>query len=164
MMELARDIARTLGAWLKGALGVVLILSALYAAGLYAIGLPWWWLIGILSGFAYLVPYSWMVAGLLPALVVAYLTFNDMLPLALVLGLFAAMQILESVVITPRVMGKTLALNPWLVMVVILFGGMLFGLPGLILAVPAAAVTKVVLGRLQKRTGGGPDGSGETRG
>ena len=142
------EIDHALGGFLRGQFTIALVLATIYAVGLALIGVPLGALLGIISGLANLVPYMSIVAGLVPTLVLFLL--SDAPSMGGVLGillLFIGGQLLEGVFLSPRIMGRETGLHPVVVMVAILVGGTLFGLLGIIVAVPVTAVLQVVLRR-----------------
>jgi predicted PurR-regulated permease PerM len=142
--KIFQDIDRTLSAFVRGQLSVALAMAFLYAVGLYLIGTPMGLFIGILAGLSNIVPYLPLVVGLLPALIMTYLHFGDFIHILYVLLLFGGVQIIEGFFLTPKIVGESVGLHPVVIMLAILIGGMFFGIIGLILAVPAAAVVKVL--------------------
>jgi predicted PurR-regulated permease PerM len=142
------EIDHALGGFLRGQFTIALILATIYAVGLALIGVPLGALLGIIAGLANLVPYMSIVAGLVPTLVLFLL--SDAPSMGGILGillLFLGGQLLEGVYLSPRIMGRETGLHPVVVMVAILVGGTLFGLLGIIVAVPVTAVLQVVLRR-----------------
>ncbi|MCA9771417.1 MAG: AI-2E family transporter, partial [Myxococcales bacterium] len=99
-----------------------------------------WLLIGLIAGFGNLVPYFGTAVGLALGVGAALFQFGDLLHVAAVAGVFAAVQFIEGFVLTPRIIGEKVGLHPMVVMVAILAGGELFGFVGILLAVPATAV------------------------
>ena len=153
-LGLFRDIDRTLGQLVRGQLLVALILSALYGTGLFVIGVPLAVVLGIVSGFGNIIPYFSLVIGLLPSLTLAAIHFKDWIHPLYVLLLFASVQTLDALLITPRVVGKRVGLHPLLVILALIVGGQLLGILGVLLAVPTAAVLKVIVQRIiRKRQG-----------
>jgi predicted PurR-regulated permease PerM len=75
----------------------------------------------------------------------AFLKFHDILHPLLCLGWFCLVQGLEGMIITPRVVGSTVGLHPLVAIVALLIGGQMFGLMGMLLAVPVTAVMQVFL-------------------
>ncbi|MFQ5432881.1 MAG: AI-2E family transporter [Nitrospinota bacterium] len=148
--EIVRDVDIILSAFVRGQLTVALALAFLYALGLYLIGTPMGLFIGILAGLSNIVPYLPLVTGLLPALVMTYLEFGDFTHILYVLLLFGGVQLLEGFLLTPRIVGESVGLHPVAVLFAVLIGGMFFGIVGLILAVPAAAVLKVLWAHAEK--------------
>jgi predicted PurR-regulated permease PerM len=142
------EIDHALGGFLRGQFTIALILATIYAVGLALMGVPLGALLGIIAGLANLVPYMSIVAGLVPTLVLFLL--SDAPSMGGILGillLFIGGQLLEGVYLSPRIMGRETGLHPVVVLVAILVGGTLFGLLGIIVAVPVTAVLQVALHR-----------------
>lgn len=139
------EIDAALSGFIRGQLTVACILGTLLAIGLSIVGIDGAVVIGLLSGFLNMVPYVGTAFGLSLALLMAVLSFSGWAPIVGVIIVFAAANTLESLVITPRIVGDKTGLSPVAVMVAILTGGEVFGFAGLLLAVPAAAVLKVLL-------------------
>ncbi|MFQ5483400.1 MAG: AI-2E family transporter, partial [Nitrospinaceae bacterium] len=139
-----RDIDRVLAGFVRGQLMVATLMAALYSAGLFLCGTPMSLFIGMLAGYANLVPFLGLVFGFTPAAVLTYLQFPEWGPFLGVVGVFAVVQALEGLWITPRVMGNKIGLHPVVIMLAVLVGGELFGFMGVLLGVPAAAVLNVL--------------------
>ncbi len=107
--------------------------------------------IGPLAGYANLVPYLGLICGVVPAIALTFLQFQDWVPLVGVVAVFAVVQMLEGMVITPRVVGDKIGLHPVVIMLAVLIGGELFGFVGVLLGVPAAAVLNVLRRRAVRR-------------
>ncbi len=129
--------------FIRGQLGVCLILSLIYSIGLTIAGVPLSFLLGFLSGFGNLIPYVGTGTGIIVASALALLQFHDFQHVFYVFITFGVGQILEGTVITPRVMGKGLGLSPAMVILSILICSQLLGFLGLLLAVPIASTVKV---------------------
>ena len=146
-VDLCIELDQALGNFIKGQLLVAVILSFIYSIGLTIAGCPASLLIGIIAGFANLIPYLGIALGFVPAVLLTYLTGNPMWQV-LVSGLtFIVGQLLEGMVITPKVMGESVGLHPVVVLVALMIGGGYFGFVGMILALPACAVLMVLLRR-----------------
>ncbi|MCB1050704.1 MAG: AI-2E family transporter [Acidobacteria bacterium] len=142
------ELDGALSGFIKGQLTVAIILSIIYSIGLFICGCPAPLLIGVIAGFANLVPYLGLALGLLPAVLLTYLSGNGW-GFTLGAGLtFVVGQMLEGLVITPKVVGESVGLHPVVVMLALMVGGTYFGLVGMILALPSAAVLVVILKRL----------------
>jgi len=137
-----------LAAFMRGQLLVMFFLGVIYALGLSLVGLNYALLIGILAGLASIVPYLGFVVGIAVAMTIAFFQFDGYMPLALVLGVFAIGQMIESFVLTPLLVGDRIGLHPVAVIFAILAGGQLFGFMGILLALPIAAVIMVLLRNL----------------
>ena len=147
IMDTVSEVDQVLANFVRGQLMVAFLMGSLYAMGLYAIGTPMSLFIGFLAGFANLVPYLGIVVGFLPAAVLTYLQAQEWTPIFWVMGVFGVVQMLEGMIITPRIVGENIGLHPVAVIFAVLLGGELFGLTGIILGVPVAAVLNVLIRR-----------------
>lgn len=145
---LARETDEVLGGFLRGQLSVMLVLAAVYSAGLTLVGLDLALPIGIIAGLVSFVPYLGFITGALLAAIAVWVQFHDLVLLLGVAGVFLAGQSLESFWLTPRLVGNRIGLHPVAVIFAIMAGGQLFGLTGVLLALPVAAVLKVWLRHL----------------
>lgn len=134
-----------LGVFFRGQLSVMAALGAIYAIGLSLVGVNYAILLGFISGLLSIVPYLGGAVGLALSLFVGYLQFQDWPSLALIIGVFGVGQALESIVLTPYLVGDKLGLHPLVVIFAIMAGGELFGFFGVLLALPVAAVMVVLL-------------------
>ncbi len=139
------EIDETLSAFIRGQLLICLILGLIYSIGLSVIGVDLALVIGLLSGVAFLIPYVGTVAGIVAASMMALLEFHDITHVIYVLILYGTAQVLEGTVITPKIIGDKMGLHPLLIIVAIITGGELFGLMGMLLAVPVAAILKILM-------------------
>lgn len=151
IVRVAKDADLVLGAFLRGQLTVMIALGAIYATGLWFIGLNFALLIGLLAGLVSFVPYLGFMLGVLLAGAVAFVQFPDAGPVLLVLLVFGVGQFLESFVLTPFLVGDKIGLHPVAVIFAIAAGGQLFGFFGILLALPVAAVIMVVLRHAQAK-------------
>lgn len=142
---IAGEVDEVLSAFIRGQLLVMLALGLIYSLGLWAIGLEMAFLIGMTAGLLSVVPYLGSFVGLALAVGVALFQFGDLLHFLLVLGVFAAGQSLEGMVLTPFLVGDRIGLHPVAVIFAVLAGGQLFGFLGILLALPAAAAGMVVV-------------------
>lgn len=145
VVEIVRDSDRVLGVFLRGQLLVMVVLGAIYTAGLWWVGLDLALLIGMLSGLVSFVPYLGLIVGLLAAGGAALVQFHALEPVLYVAGVYAGAQLLEGTVLTPLLLGSQIGLHPVAVIFAVLAGGQLFGFFGVLLALPVAAVAVVLL-------------------
>lgn len=144
--EQARRIDQVLASFVRGQAMLGLALGIIYGAGLSLVGLEFGLVIGLSAGLLSFIPYVGMALGVVVALVVALLQFGLALtPLALVVGVFAIGQALETAVLQPRLLGGSVGLHPVWVIFGVLAGGALFGFVGVLLAVPTAAAIGVLV-------------------
>ncbi len=149
VLNLADELNTTMRNFIKGQLLVAMMLAFIYTIGLWICGCPGFLLIGVIAGFANLIPYLGLALGLLPALLLTYLSGN---PTWQIIGAgltFVVGQMLEGMVITPKVVGESVGLHPAVVLIGLTLGGTYFGFVGMILAVPGTAVLMVLVRRAQ---------------
>jgi AI-2 transport protein TqsA len=142
--DFAEGVARVLGGYVLGELFVVLITACITTAGLLVLRVPYAYVLGPLAGLCVLVPYVGVIVSTAPALAVAFLASNDGALSLKVLVFYSCVQFLEGNVLTPFIVGSRVKLHPLAVLVAFLFWGILWGVPGAILAVPLTATAKVV--------------------
>ncbi|UXA53986.1 AI-2E family transporter [Xanthomonas prunicola] len=145
--RLALESNDVLGGFIRGQFLVMLALGAIYATGLSIIGLNLGLLIGIIAGLISFIPYLGATTGIVLALLAAIVQAQG-LDLKLLIGVgvvFTVGQLLESYVLTPRIVGDKIGLHPVAVIFAVMAGGQLFGFLGMLLALPVAAVANVLL-------------------
>lgn len=148
----AHDCDAVLGEYLRGQMLVMLVLAVYYAAGLALFGLDLALPIGVFTGLAVFVPYLGFGFGLVLALLAGLLEFGApsqaLLMVAVVYGLG---QLIESFVLTPRLVGERIGLHPLAVILALMAFGQLLGFVGVLIALPASAVLLVALRRLRRQ-------------
>lgn len=149
--RLARRCNEVLSAFLRGQLLVMLCLGGIYALGLSLLGLNVGLIIGVIAGLASIVPFLGFIVGMSIALAVALFQIGTLWSIIGVVGVFAIGQVVESVVLQPKLLGDKIGLHPVAVIFAVLAGGKLFGFMGVLLALPAAAVVMVLLRELLER-------------
>ncbi len=145
--RLARESNDVLGAFLRGQFVVMVALGAIYAIGLQLSGLKLGLLIGMVAGLISFIPYLGATTGIVMAVLAALVQAQGMdTRLLLMVGVvFTVGQLLESYVLTPRIVGDKIGLHPVAVIFAVMAGGQLFGFLGMLIALPAAAVINVLL-------------------
>ena len=143
--DIVSRIDENLKAFFRGQITVCIILSVIYGIGLTIIGVPMSYLLALVGGFGNIIPYIGIMLGLIPALILAFIQFQDITHLLLVGLVFSIGQFLEGTVITPKIVGTKLGLNPVAIILAILICGQVLGFLGLLLAVPIASVVKVLI-------------------
>jgi predicted PurR-regulated permease PerM len=143
--QLAREIDAAIGGFLRGQLGVCLILGIYYAIGLMLVGLDFALLIGLVAGLITFVPYIGSMTGLMIAASVAIAQFwPDWKRILVVIAIFLVGQFIEGNIVSPKFVGERVGLHPvWMMFAMFAFG-YLFGFVGLLIAVPLAAAIAVL--------------------
>jgi predicted PurR-regulated permease PerM len=139
------EVDAVLSGFVRGQLSVCAILALLYSIGLYFIGIDLAIAIGMLAGATFIIPYVGTIIGIILSIIMALLKFNDLVHPLLCLGWFGFVQLLEGAIITPKIVGDTVGLHPLVAIISLLIGGQMFGIIGMLLAVPVTAVLQVFL-------------------
>lgn len=135
-------LTRVMGGWIRGTLIQSAVVATLISIGLAVIGVPYALAIGLIAGVLNVVPYLGpAIMALLAA--IAGLFVSPWAAIWAVVVVFAVQQ-LDSLVMAPRIMGDQVDLHPLLVVFALLVGASLFGVPGMILSVPVAAIIKAM--------------------
>ncbi len=143
--KLAIETDIVLGAFMRGQFYVMLALGVIYSVGLWVVGLNLALVIGMLAGIVSFVPYLGSIVGFSMACIAGILQFHDVMYLIPISIVFAVGQSLEGMLLTPWLVGDKIGLHPVAVMFAVLAGGQLFGVLGILLALPIASVIMVFL-------------------
>jgi predicted PurR-regulated permease PerM len=139
----SRDITVKVSAWLAGQLLLGGIIGATSAVGLWLLGVPFFYVLALISGIGEMIPVVGPILSAIPAVTVAATV--SMKKALLVILFFIVQQQFENHVLVPKVMQRQVGVSPVTVIVALLIGGRLLGIVGAILAVPTAAILQVVL-------------------
>jgi predicted PurR-regulated permease PerM len=144
--QIAGEIDRTIAGFLRGQGLVCLFLGVWYGLGLSLVGLNFGLLIGITAGFLSFIPYVGSLTALVVASIVAIVQgWPHWNLLVMTLAVVITGQLLEGNILSPKLVGDRVGLHPvWLIFALLAFGSV-FGFTGLIIAVPVAAATGVIL-------------------
>jgi predicted PurR-regulated permease PerM len=139
----AAEVDRLLAAFVRGQITVCLILGVFYALALTACRVPMGLLVGFVIGFFNLIPFMSHLIGLPLALGLSWVDGASTERLVAVAAVFVFGQFVEGNFVTPRVVGDSLGLHAVVIMLAVLVGGTLFGLIGMLVAVPLTAALSV---------------------
>ena len=143
---LAQEIDNTLAAFVRGMGSVCLILGVYYAVSLWMVGLSFGFAVGFFAGLVTFIPYLGSLMGGALAIGLGVFEFwGEWNKLALVGGIFFLGQVVEGNFLTPKLVGGSVGLHPvWLLLALSVFGS-LFGVVGMLIAVPVAASLGVLI-------------------
>jgi predicted PurR-regulated permease PerM len=154
VLSVTEKVGRSIGSYFRGQLLVALFVAIASAIALWLVGLPFWAVVGLVTGLFNLVPLIGPFIGAAVAILIA-LTTNESggvlgldpgWPLAL--GSAVALLIVQQIdnhIISPNMIGRTVRLHPVTVMLGLLIGGTLLGLWGMLLAIPVLATIKILI-------------------
>ena len=143
--EVARDIDRVVAGWVRGQAIVTTTLAILYACGFTAVGMPLSLPIGLLVGALTVIPFVGTFVGASIALLVTLADGGSAQTLGLVAGVILCLHLLEAAVLTPKIVGHRVGLSESGALLAVVAGGKLLGFVGVVLAVPIAATTAVLI-------------------
>lgn len=141
--HLLAEVDDVLGQFLRGQLTVMLVMAVIYSAGLWLVGLQAALPVGLISGLLTFIPYVGATLGLLLGVISAFTQFDSLISVWSTLLVFLIGQMLESNLITPKLVGERIGLHPVAVIFALMAFGQLFGFIGVLLALPMAAVLLV---------------------
>lgn len=144
--QLATEIDRVLAGFVRGQVSVCLLLGGFYAAALMAAGLQFGLVVGAVAGAITFIPYvGSLIGGSLAIGLALYQFWGDWISIAIVVGIFGLGQFLEGNIVSPKLVGSSVGLHPlWLIFALSAFGS-LFGIAGMLVAVPFAAMIGVLV-------------------
>jgi len=145
----ATEADAVLGQYLRGQLLVMGVLAVYYSGSLLLLGFQLAIPVGVFTGLAVFVPFVGFALGLILALVAALLQFGSWYGVAAVAVVYGVGQVVESVYLTPRLLGERIGLHPVAVIFALLAFGHLLGFIGVLLALPLSAVAVVAIRRIR---------------
>ncbi|MBE8214912.1 MAG: AI-2E family transporter [Endozoicomonadaceae bacterium] len=148
--QVATECDIVLSGFIKGQLSVMMVVAILYSLGLSIVGLQFALLIGVTAGLLSIIPYLGFFAGLVLALLAGSAQFVEWSSFISILIVFFIGHLIEGMILAPLLIGDRIGLHPVVVIFAILAGGQLLGITGVLLALPLAAILKVLLTHLHK--------------
>ncbi|NLM13562.1 MAG: AI-2E family transporter [Epulopiscium sp.] len=144
--HLWRDVDHVLSGYIRGQLTDSFIMGILIGISVAIIGIDFPIIIGIIAGIANIIPYFGPIIGMIPAALMGLISDNPMKALYAVITLLILQQI-DGAIIAPKIVGESVDVHPVAIVVALAVGGSLFGILGMLLAVPTAAFLKLLLVR-----------------
>jgi predicted PurR-regulated permease PerM len=142
--EIISKLYAVIQSWLVGVIVVMAIVGTLNTIGLLALGIPYAAFFGFLAAVLLLIPYIGISIGAILPMIMALITKDSYWYAAGVVAIFWVIQILEGNLITPYVVGSKISVNPLVAILVLILLGTLWGISGLILALPITAMCKII--------------------
>jgi predicted PurR-regulated permease PerM len=137
--------------YLRGQVTVAISIGVITGVGLAIAQFPNAALLGVMVGIFSVVPYLGLVVSLIPAIFIALVSGSVGASIFKVAIVYGVAQALDGILITPRVVGESVGIHPVWIVLALSLGGFFFGLVGLLVGVPAAAVTKLLVVRGMER-------------
>jgi len=142
LYQLTRRIQDRMGKWLQGQILLSVIIGILTAVGLWILGVKYVLLLALIAAVFEMVPFIGPILSAIPAVLLAFT--QSPLKALLVIILYIIVQQLENNIVVPKVMEKSVGLNPIVVIIVMLIGVTVAGFVGLLIAVPVAAIISII--------------------
>ncbi len=142
----SREVTIKVSAWLGGQLVLAAVIGSTSAAGLWALGVPFFYVLALISAIGEMIPVVGPLLSAIPAIAIA--STVSMKTMLFVVIFFVLQQQLENHILVPKVMSRQVGVSAVTVIVALLIGGSLLGILGAILAVPTAAILQVVAAEL----------------
>lgn len=142
IIDIAKDMDVVLAGFIRGQLTVAAFVGILTTLSLLALRVEFAVLVGLIAGIANIIPYFGPVIGIVPGVLFALL--DSPMKAVWVVIVFVIIQQIESAIIAPKIVGKSVGIHPVFVILALIIGGRFFGIIGLLLAVPTAAILKVL--------------------
>jgi predicted PurR-regulated permease PerM len=139
-----REYDRLLSRFLRGQVLSATFVGVLTWVGLLIAGFPYSGLVGAVAGVFNLVPYLGLVVSLIPVFIIALISGSFLISLLKAGIVFAIVQFIDSSITGPRIIGQSVGIHPVWVIFAIAIGGFGFGFAGLLLAMPAAVLVKLL--------------------
>lgn len=134
--------------YLTGRLILIIFLAVLYSAGLSISGVKHAILISVLAAVLSLIPYIGNIIGFFLAIIMAFFSGSNLMGALGVAITFAIAQFVESYILEPYIVGDKVNLNPIFTIIVVVLGGAIWGILGMLIAIPALAIIKIVFNHI----------------
>ena len=147
--ELLNSIPKVIQNYFYGMFIVIITVGTLNGIGMWIIGIDFPFLFGYLAAVLTIIPYiGTTIGGLLPTFY-ALVTYDNLWMPASVMVLYFSIQTIEGNILTPKIVGNKVSLNPLFALISLLVGGLLWGIAGMILFIPIMAIVKVIFDHIE---------------
>ena len=146
LMEDSADVALQ---YLAGKFMLIGMLAVIYAIGLTLLGVKYGIFYGVLAALLSLIPFIGNMIGAMFPIIMA-VVYNDTTTALGVIILFGVAQFIESYLLQPLVVGKKVNINPMMTILIAVLGGMLWGVPGMIVAIPYLGIIAIIFSRIEE--------------
>lgn len=144
--KIIEEIAVVISGYIRGQFWISIAVGLTVFSGMYLLGVDYPLVLGLLATLTETIPIVGPIVGAVPAIFLAFLTSPALAVKVLVF--FIIVHQIENHIIVPNIMGHTIDLHPSTIIIVLLIGGQLYGIIGMMLAVPVAALLKVIVRNL----------------
>ena len=145
ILDLGRDINRSIGGYIRGQLIVSVIVAILSIIALFFLAVPYPIVNGVFAGLASILPFIGVILATLPPLFFAYVQYQSGAILVKVVTAFSIIYFLEGYLVKPLVFKESMNLNPLVTIIFVMAFGEVMGFWGILLAIPIAAAIKICI-------------------
>ncbi len=142
--EILLEVEQAFGHYLQGMLLVITIIATLTSFGLWALGLDYAIFLGVLAGILSLIPFIGIIVSALIPIVLALLTKDSLWYVGGVIAVFSIVQFIEGNIITPKIVGNKVDVNPLAVVLGIVIFGAIGGIPAMIITIPFLGLIRII--------------------
>jgi len=144
IVKITRAVEQQVSRYLFTVMVINIFMGITLGLGMYLIGMPNPVLWGVMAGLLVFLPYLGPLTGIAVVTLVALLTFDSLARALLAPAIYFALETIQGQIVTPMVLGLRLALNPVAIFVWLIFWGWMWGIAGVLLAVPMLTVFKIL--------------------
>lgn len=144
--EIFKEIDSTMSMFFRGQITVCTVMAIIYSTALLIAKVPNPVAIGVVTGMLNFIPYAGLVTGLTLSLLLSFISEGGIYPIVGSIFVYSIIPLIDQFFITPRIMGSSIGLKPIFIILALLIGGTLMGFIGILIAVPSAAIIKVLAG------------------
>ena len=142
LKEFSEIFNTVLSGYIRGQVLVCTILALFYGFFFWVVGLKYGVVLGLLTGYMYMIPYIGFSVAFLIGIIIALSNFTTMTAFLLVVAVYIVGQVLESFFLTPRITGNRVGLDPFITILALIVGGNILGFIGILTAIPIAGILK----------------------
>lgn len=143
-LKISNKIGTKIGLWLRGQLSLMVIMGIANGLVYYFMGVPYALTIAIIAGILEIIPIIGPVVAAIIGVIVAFVAGVVIWKILIIIGLLILISQLENSILVPKIMQKAVGISPFFVILALLIGNKLLGIPGAILAIPLAAGLQVL--------------------
>jgi predicted PurR-regulated permease PerM len=143
-LNVLREVSKVASSYMGGIFTVVFVLCIINSLGLYLAGIRYAITLGVIAAIFNFIPYFGTIIGYSIPFVFALLTGDTAQPAFKVLLVFLIVQFTENNILTPNIVGNYVKINPFMIILGVIAGGMVWGLPGMFVVIPFLAILRII--------------------
>lgn len=143
-LNVLREASKVASRYMGGIFTVVFVLCVINSLGLYLVGIRYAITLGVIAAIFNFIPYFGTIIGYTIPFLFALLTGDSAEPAFKVLLVFLIVQFMENNILTPNIVGNYVKINPFMIILGVIAGGMVWGLPGMFVVIPFLAILRII--------------------